>query len=188
MNTDQNPILNWLTQERYTVKQEVRAGFKYVYSASAQGSTGYPLSVSQEDGSDRITISVGFALSDSDQTAVSQSSAGAFRVMKEISLALHSTPVLFNIEQKDAALTKVAVYQVLYADGLSKDRVMTALFQVEKASALVLLLLSDYLPKTSPPGESQPVSQAGAGATCTNCGAKLKPNATFCSSCGQRVG
>jgi membrane protease subunit (stomatin/prohibitin family) len=119
---------------------------------------------------------------------------------------LYSRSSVFSIDEDGGMVSGVTVSNAIYADGLSKDRLMSEIRNIFSTQMLVLLQLNSFFsglpaqtvpaaaPVMQPPASAGPPSAPKAAAAvgspnifCTNCGGPRTPGQKFCTFCGQAL-
>lgn len=149
--------------------------------------------------SDRIVVTAGIEFDESFSGPM-RHFEGADEVMLNLEMTLDSRPELYLVDYIEGVLRSVIVFEEIFEDGLTKDRLMRALRSVNKTLVVALWVLRplirdlggdpDAIVGAESPEQLAPAPEAedSAGERCPDCGAELPPAGRFCSHCGARVG
>ncbi len=202
-------VREWLTAEGLAVELLRNPEFAFTFRVCQPPNVDEKLVVSQAEGEDKVVIAAGIQLEENDQARLSNlPSEDQNALMRDLGWLLHSRGVSFQVDDRDGVLNRIALFSAVYADALTKDRLMTAVADMYRTQALVLLQLSEYVDRTlsrrSPARSQKPVAgvqaaprralrQATAAAptasalVCASCGRPVTSGDAFCGSCGQPV-
>jgi len=187
-------VLKWLVEEEMTVKPVSQKGFRTLYKVYSGADSAYFLSLSQADDDNKFVVGAGIVLDDQNQNRLRKSNETP-RLIKELSLVLHSSPALFRIEQKDGIPNRIDIYKFVYQEELSKANIMNAIFTVDKVRALSLIKLGDYIPQEvpvslsveKPRGPTTQMTAQRSANQCPSCGSPAEEGAKFCGKCGRSL-
>lgn len=182
--------MDWLSAEGFAVDNISQRGFAFIYRIHLPTRPQHKLSISQSVDDDKLVVAAGLVLDESDK-AVLRGLSEKVRawLMKDLGWLLHSRPVLFQMNEEASILSNVAISHAIYLDGLTKDRLMTAINEIHKAEALFLIRLSDYLENARPLGQ-QPSGQLQS-TVCPRCQRPVSAEGKYCGACGyefKRIG
>lgn len=136
----------WLTRQGFTVETKASPGYLSLYRAFVASNPEESISVSQAVNEDRVVIGRSFQLDERDHSLLSALPAQARAVLKKDLVALlNGRAPLFRLDDKDGVIDRLSLTQSIYADGLTKDRVMNVISELYKTQALVFICLGDYI-------------------------------------------
>lgn len=159
-----------------------------------------------KEDSDRVVVTAGIEFDESFSGPMKEFE-GADEVMLNLEMTLDSRRELYLVDYTDGVLRSVIVFEEIFEDGLTKDRLMRALRSVNKTLVVALWVLRPLIrdlgadPDTMLDVESPEEVTAAAAAEghpraaeevadrqCPDCGVELPGAGRFCSHCGARVG
>jgi hypothetical protein len=137
-------------------------------------------------------------------------------IVYDLYMTLDSRPESYFIDYSDGIIKSIVVFEEIYMDGLSKDRLVTAVKGVNKSLVLALWILRPVLEELAGKSESGRVSTATGDTTgpdvyrpaekteskpgmepastrekiaafCSKCGKPNEKKARFCTSCGSSM-
>jgi len=139
-------VSNWLSQQGLSIETLNSPGYLSLFSAQIASSPEESISVSQAINEDRVIIGRSLQLDEKDQKLLSALPAQTRAALKkDLVVLLNGRTPLFRLDEKEGVLDRLSLTQPIYADGLTKDRVMAAISELFKTQALVFLRLGDYL-------------------------------------------
>ncbi len=202
-------VQEWLTAEGLTLEPLPGPRVAFLFQISQPMNADQKLLVSQAEREDKVVVASGIQLEEKDQARLSDlPSEDQTALKRDLGWLLHSRGVSFQIDDSDGVLNRIALFSAVYADALTKDRLMTTVADMYRTQALVLLQLSEYVDRVSsgrsPSRSRKPVGgvqatpqrtlrQATAAApmasalVCASCGRPVTSGDAFCGSCGQPV-
>lgn len=191
---------DWLTEEGFTIEPLKESGFTSLFSFY-HSSDSQKFTISQRVDEDKITIAGGVKLYDKDREALQKLDAQTHaKLTRELAWILHNKSIPFHIDEKEDAIQSVSIFNIVYADGMTKDRFMTAVYNLQGSQALMVMHLANYFGTTestdSRTGTTDHQAVKGVVGTpampsstkCPKCGAALKISGQqFCMECGKKI-
>jgi hypothetical protein len=196
-------IRKWC-EETGLFKEEVedeKSFFHFKVSAPARAATNTDtltintIDISQPKiDSDKIITQAGIAFEKSLMLSL-QSLSERQDIVYDLYITLDSRPESYFIDYADGTIKSIVVFEEIYMDGLSKDRLITAIKGVNKSLVLALWILRPVLEElANKPGkiESKSGMEAISGsekiaAFCSRCGKPNEKKSRFCTSCGSSM-
>jgi hypothetical protein len=176
MSTTENlgeRVSKWLVQEGFSVEPVNSPDYLSLYRAIPKSNPEDTLSVSQAASEDRVVIARGFKISDGDRALLAKLPPQMRAAMRnELAVLLNGASPLFRMEESDGILEQLSLSRPIYADGLTKDRLMTAITELYKTQALIMLRIGEYFrtaverapsSSRSTPTGSRPASKKRSG-------------------------
>lgn len=151
-------VLKWC-QEEMMFREEIKdAGSAFHFRVclpEMPGKNPLLLSVVQPEGKDKVIVTSAIGI-DSESSAIMarMDRPDRERFVLDLCYKLHLGPALFHIEESEGIIKQVSVTEVIYSDGLSKDRFMRSTQNVYKGISVVILELRGILGRTAPGKEA----------------------------------
>jgi len=183
-------VVKWLGDEELVIEPSSETGFTFLVKTYPKGSPNRSVSISQYSDQDKLMVSTKIPFGkDGKPLSSLLPPSNASKMLRELLWLLNSMPTHFQTEGGDKDLTGLTIFQPIYSDAFTKDKLMMAIHQVDKTRALVAMKMAEYLqPDTQAQGTVPPQAQQVKGAMgCPNCGAPLKEGARFCGKCGTKL-
>lgn len=187
--------LTWLTQEGFSVEQTSMNGFTSRFNIYSSARPDHKIVISQATGDDKIILSTGVTLGDSQIDRLRQVPYETrTELIRGLGAMLHGRSSLFHINEDQGIATRITISKAIYSDGFTKDRLMTAVNELFATHALVLVNLSDYFARlsrtptdTMGPQETESAKPMtpSVPSPCRWCGAPTTLQQKFCTRCGK---
>jgi hypothetical protein len=169
-------------------------GVRREVNISSSGRPDFKILVSQANGDDKVVLTAGVMLAESQTKRLSLAPFGR-RAELAIGLGalLHGRSTPFSIEEDQGVVTRITMSRAIYADGFTKDRLMTSVNELFASAALVLINLGDFFAslESVQKDDRTVVAQAPTTppnpqlrTTCPRCGGVVSPQQKFCIKCG----
>lgn len=144
----QKDIVNWLIQEGFAMEPIKEEGFSQMHRIYRTDDPEIKIIISKGQNQDKILVSTGFLLSDSDKLWQSKLTFEERReILTAMSLMLNSSSANFQIGQKQGIIKNLTILKYIFSDGLTKDRLISSVIELYKIRALAIILLRDYMDK-----------------------------------------
>jgi hypothetical protein len=182
----------WLTEEGYTVQLSRKAEYSSHFTVFRPERREFAVTLAQAADSDKLTLTAGVSIGGEESARMKNASAEARNdFLKGLTSLLYSKSSVFSIDEDGGMVSGVTLSSAIYADGLTKDRLMSEMRAIFSNQMLVILQLNSFfggLPAPSAPA-SRPVAAArsSAGTFCSNCGKQNEAGQKFCTKCGQKL-
>jgi hypothetical protein len=142
-------VLKWCKDEGMFKEEIKEAGTEFHYRISLPelpDKIPLLLSVVQPERKDKVIITVAVGLGPEYTGALAKmEKQEREKFMMELCYMMQLGPAYFSIEESDGILKQVSVSDVIYTDGLSKDRFMRSVQAVYKGVSLAILQLRGIL-------------------------------------------
>ncbi len=137
-------VHEWIMEEGMFIKEVPEPEADFHYEMHLPQKEEIILSAIQPKGTDQLIVTAGLRLDpESIKILAQMSPEEEDEFLNNMSYLLHSRPTLFYMEEKNDVLYEVSVSELIYSDGLTKDRFMTAVKDVYKSQALAFLQIED---------------------------------------------